>query len=420
MRLLLVLAGALAGCQLIIGEIELPQVERPEVGADAAPASDAAVADAVAPDATPTLDAAGMVDAGWDAARPVDAAPPVDAAVPDAAWLDASPPDAGPAVDVATLAGEWHVYGLQGRERAVTLFTAALRVAEDGSAIVTAIGSEEPLTDGPTPFMAHPDGSPRLAVNLFPVAGLMVGALDPVTGLGVLVNDQDRMSTQPIFALLSRQGPDQPWPAGALYAHLVVRPAPGGGELGVLAGPGADSTWTQSRRVDVEASASLADATLFREVTGGRTAFSSMDGRGNFIFSAADRGVGGPGVLFAGGDTYGLGLAVLAGGRPDRAGRSYFCGGPYFDVANAFAVSRSGARLSGAATPVLTWMDGREATLGAQQGGVYPLDTQRGFFHRPGGSVAMGPGGRVLMLVDGDLQGGQGRWALGLCVTVDP
>ncbi|MEZ4466859.1 MAG: hypothetical protein R3F43_21030 [bacterium] len=106
-RLLLVLAGALAGCQLIIGEIEPPQVERPEVGADAAPASDAAVADAVAPDATPTLDAAGMHECRLEGRRPAGGRGAAGGRRGAGCGLGSTraPRRRGSAVDVATLAG---------------------------------------------------------------------------------------------------------------------------------------------------------------------------------------------------------------------------------------------------------------------------------------------------------------------------
>ncbi|MCB9545759.1 MAG: hypothetical protein H6706_07825 [Myxococcales bacterium] len=417
MRSLLFSALALGGCQLVIGDIELPRVETPEGGvADQGEAPDWAL-DAAPVDAAPPRDR-GVVDAAWDAARPVDAAPPMDAAPPqDAAWPS---PDAGPAVDVSALAGVWHVYGLQGRDRDVSMFVAALRVAADGSATVTTLESEEPLAEGATPFTPHPDGSPRVSLNLFPVAGLLVGALDPVTGLGVLVNDQDRMSTQPIFALASRQGPEQMWPGTALYAQLTVRPTPDAAELGLLQGPGPAQQFSQYYRVQASPAMSLPDATLFREADT-RTRFSSDDGRGFFVYSSTDRGVGGPGELAANGDRYGIALALAAGGRPAAVDRAYFCGGPYFDVANAFAVSRSRATLAlGGERPTLELADGRQVVLGVPVSDVYPLDTQRGFFHRAGGSLAIGPGGRALMLVDADLPAGRGQWAMGLCVTVDP
>ena len=90
-------------------------------------------------------------------------------------------------------------------------------------------------------------------------------------------------------------------------------------------------------------------------------------------------------------------------------------------MANAFAVSRSRATLAlGGERPTLELADGRQVVLGVPVSDVYPLDTQRGFFHRAGGSLAIGPGGRALMLVDADLPAGRGQWAMGLCVTVDP
>ncbi|MEZ4466860.1 MAG: hypothetical protein R3F43_21035 [bacterium] len=226
------------------------------------------------------------------------------------------------------------------------------------------------------------------------------------------------MSTQPIFALLSRQGPDQPWPAGALYAHLAVRWPPAG-RAGGAGRSALDSTWTQSRRVVVEASASLADATLFREVTGAHGVQLQRPAGKLHLLGRRSR-CRGPGVLFAGGDTYGLGLAVLAGGRPDRAGRSYFCGGPYFDVANAFAVSRSGARLSGRPPPSSPgWTAARRPWVPSR--GRIPWILKEAF-SSIGPAVLIGDGPRWARADAGGRRstGRPGPLGSGLCVTVDP
>ena len=412
---LCLLGCPLLGCQLLIGDIELSGVE----SADAAAHADAAALDAAA------------LDAAADGAAPVDAAPTGDAqgldaavvaldAAPDATEppvMDAALPDAAPTpVDPTTLAGTWHLYGLQGRQRQVSMFVAALRVDADGTAIVTDLGSDAPLSDAATPFGPHPDQPNLLSVNLFPVAGLLIGNLDPVGGVGILVNDQARMSTQPIFVVLVRQQAAAQWPTETLYVRQEHRPV-GGGELGDLVARGGAYQargrviFGQPPTAGPDQDVELAPAPLDRII-----ATSAADAvHSTLTLSAVG---GGAGEVERDGQRVGLVMAWPGGGQVASAHR-YFCGGPYFDANNALAVARAGARMEPQADGLaLTFSDGRVAQLRPWQGDLLQVESQVGLFRRAGGTAVVGPAGRVVFLADGTPTGGLGQWASGLCVTL--
>lgn len=204
------------GCQLLVGDIDLPPAEDAglqdaeivDSGWDAEIPTDAGLQDASPADAAVDLDAE-IVDGGWDAEWP-------DAELPDAEWPDAAPDAEPPAPEVAALAGQWHVYGVtEIGENQALIFEAVLVVAEGGWAAGVYSFDGEPLYTE-TQIMPQPGAPTRLRVNLFPVAGVLTGAVDHPNGVGVLVNDEAAPNFAPTFAVMVR--------AGAAGARQVALP----------------------------------------------------------------------------------------------------------------------------------------------------------------------------------------------------
>lgn len=405
---------ALSGCSLAIGDIEL-SAERPDRAGmdavvDAAPADgqvDATVADAQVAD-TQVADAQAL-DAAWDAQ------PPPDVSLLDAA-VDAAEPDAGP-WEVSALAGTWHVYALTGGRRQVQVRNAALQIDPDGTAIITDLGSDAPLSDAATPLGAHPDRPSLVRTNLFPIAGLLIGTIDARSGLGVLVNDVEAGNSQAALVVLVQEKPEPPWPDQVLYTHMRTQPAEQG-ELGVLVAQGGQHVAT--RRVQVgESPVALPDRAfnLNREAHG-RVAFLPPDDGERVVASPAPEGSGGPGLFEVGGGPVGLTLALRGGGTVAGAQR-FFCGGAYFDETAAFvAAGTTGTLRPVDPHPELTFPDGRRLVLTSVGDGFLRIQTPRNFFHRADGGGALDATGRALLMIDGDLAQGTGRWAGALCVAL--
>lgn len=400
---------ALSGCQLIIGEIELPTLVGGDAGADAT-ALDAAVADAAGADGTPpdatVLADGGPPDAAWDGQTPPDAAP-----------LDAAPVDQGVTPWAPTsVAGTWHVYGMRGRRRQISFLVAALQVAEDGTALIVDLSTGAPLSDAATPLSAHPEAPAHVSTNFFPVAGLLTGTLDGRSGVGVLVNDAGLGNTEPAFFALVRAGADVGWPDTSIYAHLRVLPV-GTGELGVLQ-VGGDYTAIHRIRLG-DAPVGQPDRPLdFGRDPTGRAVFTPRDEQERFLLTPAQGEVGGAGEYEAQGARVGLALAFRGGGTLAPAQR-FFCGGGYFDDTGAFATPGIEALTHATREGmVITLADGRDLLTAERVDGLVQVAASSNLFHRADGLGAVEPTGRVVFLLDGDPTAGTGQWAAGLCVAL--
>jgi hypothetical protein len=431
MRLVALLALALAGCELIVGDIQLPAKVidggSDATGLDAAPADAMAEAgpDGRVADAAPT-DAVGA-DATSDGAV-ADAAPPdaadldmtVDATPPDAAPPDAARPDAGspqpPPIDVRALAGDWHLYGLvTDGTGGTSAFSAYLRLA-DGRASL--FGFDGALLNRNTPFAADPDAPDRVQTNLFPKVGLMTGRFDAASGFGVLVNDAQSGLAWPatVFAVRASNPPVTPVP-NVVYGRAGVDPTDA--EIGFLAW---QSSLTESSRFGVGVQNGLPDRTL-DAVTDGlpRAHFQNVDGapdeeRDGTVLPS---GAGLVALVETAGTPTGIvaGLASAAGEVRVRSGR-FWCGGLYRDAAGAPVTLSLYGSLSD--DSIFAWDDGRIGALNVQ-GSIYAMLGDRGPFDSPGGIAVVDRRSRIYVMmpvysVPGQLEV---RWGLAACLPVD-
>ena len=404
----------LTGCQLVVGDIELPTlIQRTDASADAE-AYDAAVYDAGAEMAMPPPDA-GIIDAtrpdlAWPDDLGVDLA--VDLGVD--AWL----PAAGP-TDLTTLAGTWHLYGARGRQRNLTLFTAALNIDGSGAATLTEIGSMVPLSDVETLFDVHPDGTARVSINLFPRAGRLAGMMDPVAGAATFVNDVDFGDTTPTFIVAARVNALNQLPPELIYLDLQVEPLPGVGEGGRLERGEMGRTYTQVGRLgfDEMSVAALAERTL-DAVYSNRQRVVLTEGEApaeGFALSPAAGGYGAAGVFGPQDDPSRLVFAWSAIQAPLFLPARYWCAGHGLDADGRHRSLSAFASLG--ADGRILWDNGGAAIL-EDDGAVFALDAPQNFFGNRNGMLTMDPDQRVLMLID--YYAPEFRWGMGVCINLTP
>lgn len=410
-------AGGLLGCQLVVGDIELPTlIQEIDAGADATP--DAATYDAAPPDMAPPRLDVGVVDMA-----PVepDWAPPTDLGV-DQAWPDMAPPDMGvvdPPTDLRTLRGTWHLYGARGRAQNLTLFSVALNIDNEGGATLSEIGSEIPLSDVETLFDVHPDGTARVSINLFPRAGRLAGMMDPVGGVATFVNDLGFGDTTPTFIVGTRVNALNQLPPELVYLDLQVEPRPGAGEGGRLERGEMGLTYTQVGRLDFDEASvtALAERTL-DAVYSNRQRVVLTEGEmpvEGYALSPAAGGNGAAGVYGAQDDPARLVFAWSAVQSPLFLPARYWCAGHGLDADGRHRSLSAFASLG--ADGRITWDNGGAATL-AVDGAVFVLDAPQNFFGNPNGMLTMDPDQRALLLID--YHAPAFRWGMGVCVNLTP
>lgn len=409
---------ALTGCQLVVGDIELPTLiqevdARPDVQVMDATAYDAAEPEMPPPDMR-IVDAAPdmpdlAVDLGLDWA--VDMAP------------DAAMPDMGPGdlpTDLRSLRGTWHLYGSRGRQQNLTLFTVALNIDADGAGTLTEIGSEIPLSDIETLFDVHPDGTPRVSINMFPRAGRLAGMMDPVAGVATFVNDLSFGDTTPTFIVGARVNALNQLPPSLVYVDMQVEPAPGPGEGGIMNRDAMGLTYTQTGRLGFDGAGMNAlppDRTL-DAVYSNRQRMVLTEGpmpAEGFALSPVAGGQGAVGVYGPQDDPARLVFAWSAIQSELFTPARYWCAGHSLDPdgnhrsLSAFAALRADGSIA--------WDDGSAAILEASED-LFGLVTEQNFFGHANGYLTMDPDQRALMLVD--LDDPQFRWGLGVCVNLTP
>lgn len=415
-RLSMALLAVLPGCQLVVGDIELPTLIT----------ADAGWADVGSPDAE--------LDAGSD---PVDAAPDLAVDMRSDMWPDMAPdlavdmapdmapdmnPDMGPAYqppDLTALAGVWHLYGTRGTRANLIVFTAALRISEAGEATLTEIGSLEPLGGVGTLFDPHPDGSPRVSIHLFPRAGRLVGMMDPVSGAAVFANDASQNEMVPTFVIGSRvSGADALVPP-LVYLELNVEPQADGGEGGTLRRM--DANYAQRERLRFGAAGMTSrpdDRGLTPRLTENeRLVLSPMWGEGEpqvgYALTPLAGGQGATGVAGTPDDPQRLALLWPGATTDTFEPADYWCALNALDE-NGEQRTHS-AYLALDADGHMRWDDGTEATA-ALNGDLLRLTSARNLFGAPGGYASIDPAQRGVMLVN--YNDDVFRWGMGLCLNL--
>ena len=418
------LCASAMGCQLVVGEIELPTlIQEVDRGPLDAQILDAEIADARPDMPPPDLDV-GAVDAAWDAV-----APPVDLGVDLAVDLavdsgpDAWAPDVGGTpTDLTSLAGTWHLYGARGRQQNLTLFTAALNIDGDGSATLTEIGSMVPLSDVETLFNVHPDGTAGLSINLLPRAGRLAGMMDPIAGVGTFVNDLDFGDTTPTFIVAARVNALTELPPDLVYVDMQVEPRPGVGEAGTLVRDPLSATYQQQGRVvfDSPGAIEFIPGRGFNAVYSNRQRVvlteDPMAAEG-FALSPVAGGYGAAGVYGPQADPARLVFAWTVIQSEIFLPARYWCAGHGLD---ADGRHRSLSAFAVLGPEGITWDNGGAATLetGDDLFNLFSLTAEQNFFGHTNGYLTMDPEQRVLMLVDLDQP--SFRWGLGVCINVTP
>jgi hypothetical protein len=407
-------AALTAGCSLVIGDIDLPpiQVEPTDEGVELDVGADAGRPDA-ARDAAPP-------DAGWDAgpdagepdAAP-DAAPPPDLGL-DAAWPDLGPdaapdaaPDQGPPAvpfEPRDVAGRWHLYGVATAEP----LEALLIVGADGSPGFSALDGTQL---GVVPTLTPDAADPRRAALGLPgyLDDPLIGALDPITGFGVLV--QQPPAGAPRQLVIAVRVGDAGLPSNALYVHAGLEPL-GVGEYGAIARLG--NAFRESGPLTTTGE-QLPDRTLVATASGERFALVDVEGNERVLSTNGRAAVGTfdavaqiEGVAFAWSP-----FALDA----DLAPATLFCAGAHLD-ADALVVQGRWAEIL-ADGRTLRWDDGRAATL-VRNGGLINLETERNFFGLPDGIAMTDPDRRVLVLLPVQPARQQVDWGFGACVSLEP
>lgn len=421
----LALGTVLPGCQLVVGDIELPEViivdaQLPDMGDP-----DAEI------DAQPPIDMDARVDAPPDYGpdRAIDMAtdmPPVlplDMA-PD--WQPDMAPDMGPPVqtppDLTALAGVWHLYGARGTQRNLNTFTAALRIDEAGNATLTEVDSLDPLGGVETLFDPHPDGSARVSIHLFPRAGRLAGMMDPISGAAVFVNDAAQDEVTPTFVLGTRVSGVQELAVPLIYLNAQVEPMPGEGEGGTLVRPMAPA-YTQRDRLEFEADGSTsrdenksysAQFTNLQRLVLAPPQDGGEDDREGYVLTPMAGGAGATGVYGPQGDPQELVLLWPATFETVFSPARYWC------AINGLSGEGEHRTHSGymelAPDGHMTWDDGSSATA-ELNGDLLQLSSPRNLFGHPGGFASVDAEQRGVMLVDYD--GTTFRWGMGLCLNLD-
>lgn len=400
-------AALTAGCSLVIGDIDLPPIQ-------GGPADDGVErdlgADAARPDAA--VDAASPPDASADAGDR-DAAPPRDLG-PDAAWADVGPdaaadaaPDVGPAVvpfQPRDVAGRWHLYGVS----AADTFEALLTIGADGTPGFSALDGTQL---GVVATLAADLADPRRTALSLPgyLEDPLVGALDPVAGFGVLV--QQRAAGAPTRLVVAVRVADAGLPSNALYVHAGLEPL-GTGEYGAMARLGNVFRESAPRATTGEL---LPDRTLAATAVGER--FQLVDEAGNER-TLSTNGRAAVGTFDDVAEVEGLAFAwspfALDADLPPGA---LYCAGVHLED-GALRVRGLWAQL-GDAGRTLTWDDGRSAAL-TRNGGLIALATERNFFGLPDGVALTDPDRRVLVLLPVQPEQQQVDWGFGACVSLEP
>lgn len=411
------LVPLLAGCQLVIGDIELPTLITQDGYVDQALLDDMAAKDAGVEDAW-AIDMHAV-----DMAIDLDKAPPhdlalVDHGAPDQA-VDALPPDmyVSTPTDLTRLAGTWHLYGMRGRQQALTVFSAALRVDAEGNAVLTEIGSEEPLSEVATLFDPHPDGTARVSINLFPRAGRLAGMMDPVGGTAVFINDVDFADTTPTLVLGARINAVNLLPERGILVDLVGEPGPGAVEGGLLERTGMGEGYRLGGRVRVEegVQSTPSDAEYSAQFTRqSRIVLIEGDAPEGLLLSPA---AGGGGAFGLGGDamdpprviaTWHASTGLFAPAR-------FWCAGNGLDGDGMHRTLSAFAHLR--ADGFVEFDTGAVATL-SHEGDIFTLEGSPNFFGTDNVIATLDPDQRTMLMVET----GPNflRWGLGLCVNVDP
>lgn len=419
---LAVLIVALAsGCQLLIGDIELPDEE---VDGGGEPGWDAAAHDAGAPDhdaSTPdaaTPEDGGAPEAGADDGVDLGADWDLPDAAPDAALPDMMPPP----VEVAALEGRWHVYGLAALdERRALTFEAELVVADGGRAVGVYTFDGEPLYED-TVLVPHPDHPSRLRLNLFPVAGVLTGRVEGTNGLGLLVNDVDAPNPSASFAVMVKAEPpgqrQSPLPYLAHYARLDSDPETGAGEQGVFRGDPEARTWVEQSRWAVGSAEGAPDRALGPIGAGPRRWFFELESGATWGLSASEGSVGVFGRVASpdgtlGGLYMGWSPSAAAQGQPYVPGL-FYCGLLAHDD-DGMRVEGVEARISAVGT--WRWRTGEEARV-VREGGEATLQGDHPLFGPITFQDLFDPAERVHFLrplfADGSPQ-----WGAGLCVRAE-
>lgn len=411
--------SALAGCQLVVGDIELPTLIQKIDAGDDAVVMDATVYDGSRDDMTMPDPDMRIVDAAYDVP---DLAMPSDWALDLAVDMaDMGQPDLGPAdppTDLSTLTGTWHLYGARGRQQNLTLFSVALNIDGDGAATLSEIGSELPLSDVETLFDVHPDGTPRVSINLFPRAGRLAGMMDPVAGVVTFVNDLNFGDTTPTFIVGTRVNALNQLPPNLVYVDMQVEPQPGAGEGGTMARDAMGLTYTQVGRLgfDDGGMGLMPPDRALNAVYSNRQRVVLTEGEmpsEGFALSPAAGGQGAAGVYGPQDDPARLVFAWSVVQSPLYTPARYWCAGHGLDdegkhrSLSAFASLRANGEI--------VWDNGGAAVLEANDD-LFDLAADQNFFGHPGGFLTMDPDQRVLMLID--FADGNFRWGMGVCVNL--
>jgi hypothetical protein len=422
-RLALLLPALLAGCSVVVGDIELPEV----VGGDGGVAVDAArpdanPGDAARPDAR-APDAATPDAQAPDAATPDAQAPDAwtpdaatsDAQAPDAATPDAGPPPEPPPLDMDALRGDWHLYGYTVTVDGIPLaFTALLRYL-DGRASL--LGFDGARLESDTPFGRDAERPDRLATNLAPLVGVMTGRFDGPSGFGILVNDLRAPNDRPTLVIAVKAPVRRENLDDAFYGRIGTGDATDG-ETGIFRR--AESGYALTNRYGVGVDRGIGEAGLNPEdASAGRmrlTDFSLEDMLGTIAPGGA-----GYVALTKNGD-FATGLHVSwrshAGEAAIRPGR-FWCAGIARDAGGAHAPITVYGDLDGAGQFV--WDDGRAGLLAAA-GNAYLMRGDDGLFGAEGGVALVDRRGRVYVMLPMRIDE-QGQtvlgWGLAACVPVD-
>lgn len=412
------LAPLLAGCQLVVGEIELPTLITQD-----GDVADAWPADAAPPDAA-VMDAQ-VVDMAWgDAAIDLDVGHPVDQAVIDMAppdmLIDALPPDmyVPTPTDLTNLAGTWHLYGVRGRQQALSVFSAALRIDAEGAATLTEIGSDEALSEVPTLFDPHPDGTARVSINLFPRAGRLAGMMDPVGGVAVFINDVEFADTTPTVVIGTRINAINLLPERSLLVNLVGEPGPNAIQGGLLERSDMGATYRLIDRVRVEGGMQSAPADIAMDAQFTRQSRLRLTGEAaedNYVLSPA---AGGNGAVGLAGEDADAPNVVMAwhGSTGLFAPARFWCAGNALDgdgnhrTLSAYAVLEADGHL--------TFDTGAVGFLTHDGGDAFRIEGAPNFFGDDNVIATIDPDQRAMMLIDT----GPAflRWGLGVCVNIEP
>ncbi len=340
-------------------------------------------------------------DLGLDAERDLGA--DVSDAAPDQAVDAAPPPDPG------RYAGRWHLYGFSQRGEAVVLIEGVLRIEDDGQARLETMDAE---VVGQPEFTVERGQRTMLQANFFPVAGLVTGTLDPVTGVGVFVNDQGDGNPLPTFIMAARQtGQRINLPSSGIYVHALSTPF-GDGEVGVLSEISELYSELDRRAVSGEVRQMQTLQRANHPALRHRLFIAEVDH--DRILSPLPGSVGAVGLYRQA--EIGVGLSLIwntASPAEVRAGPS-FCAG----FRNEGGTLQTEAERADFEAEGVRWQSGRVATI-ARNPGLLTVESAETFLGTSVGLGIVDPTDRIFVLLPARLNPSLVHWGFGICVALD-